>query len=213
MSLDHDPSSVRSRTTAREVHASLRRSPPTTPDGGTQTDAQLLKAICEGDESGLRAAVAEYGGFVYGMALLILRQSKLAEEVAHDTFVMLWRMPESFNRRDGSLKAFLTEVARNKAIDLVRYERMIRGEESPPAESPRWLETSLPIDTSSHGEDGLKIRRALNGMHRSVKEALFLAYFRGLTYREVSEVLEIREEKAKTRIRDALISLRSSVLR
>jgi RNA polymerase sigma-70 factor, ECF subfamily len=192
---------------------SVRRRRPKTSAGGTLSDAQVLKAICEGDEGGLRAAVAEYGDFVHGMALLILRQPKLAEQVAHDTFVMLWRKPESFNCRGGSLKSFLTEVARNKAIDLVRHEQIVRAEESLPAETPRWLETSLPTDTSRHGEDGIKIRTALNGLHRSKKEALFLAYFRGLTYREISEVLDIQEEKAKTNIRDALISLRSSMLR
>jgi RNA polymerase sigma-70 factor, ECF subfamily len=214
MKLDDDPSSVRSRSTGRpgEGDGSVRRRRPKTSAGGTLSDAQVLKAISEGDEGGLRSAVAEYGDFVHGMALLILRKPKLAEQVAHDTFVMLWRKPESFNSRGGSLKSFLTEVARNKAIDLVRHEQIVRAEESLPAETPRWLETSLPTDTSRHGEDGIKIRTALNGLHRSKKEALFFAYFRGLTYREISEVLDIQEEKAKTNIRDALISLRSSML-
>ena len=200
MNLDHDPSSVRERSTGH-----LRRSRPETSAGGTLTDAQVLKAIRQGDASGLRSAVAEYGGFVHGIALLILGQATLAEEVAHDTFVMLWRKPESFDRRGGSLKAFLIEVARNQAIDLVSREKTLRAEESLPTETPEWLETSLSTDASSHGEDGSRIRTALNGLHRPKKEALFLAYFRGLTYREISEVLDIREEEAKTRISDALI--------
>lgn len=213
MTLDDDPSSVRGRSRGRPGDGETsRRSRPKTSAGDTHTDAQVLKAICEGNEGGLRAAVAEYGGFVHGMALLILRQPKLAEQVAHDTFVMLWRNPENFNRRGGSLKSLLAEVARNKAIDLVRHEQIIRAEESLLTETPRWLETSLPTDTSRYGEDAIKMRTALNGLHRSKKEALLLAYFRGLTYREISEVLDIREEITKTMIRDALISLRSSVL-
>lgn len=214
MRLDDDPSSVRSRSIGRpgDGDASVRRSRPKTSAGAAHTDAQVLRAISEGDEGGLRAAVAEYGGFVNGMALLILRQPKLAEQVAHDTFVMLWRKPESFKRHGGSLKAFLTEEARNKAIDLVRHEQIIGAEESLPAETPKWLETSLPTDTSRHGEDGIKIRTALNSLHRSEKEALFLAHFRGLNYREVSDVLEVPEETVKTRIQDALSILRSSML-
>jgi RNA polymerase sigma-70 factor, ECF subfamily len=198
MILDDDSSCVRSR--------------PKTYADGTHTDAQVLKAICEGDEGGLRAAVAEYGDFVHGMALLILQQPQLAEQVAHDTFVMLWRKPESFNRHGGNLKAFLIESTRNKAIELLRQQQM-RAEKSRPAETPRRLETSLPTDTSSLGEGGIKIRTALNSLHPSKKEALLLAYFRGLTYRGISEVLDIREDEAKTRIRDALMSLRSSSVR
>jgi RNA polymerase sigma-70 factor, ECF subfamily len=183
-----------------------------TPAVGTKPEALLVRAINEGDEDGLRAAVTKYGGFVHGAALHILRHPMLAEEVAQDTFMMLWRKPESYNPHRGSLKAFLTAVARNKAIDVVRREQVIREKESLAAETTRWLERAMPTDASD-GEDGIAIRTALKCLPRSKREALFLAYFRGLTYREVSEVLDIPEGTAKTRIRDALIHLRSSMLR
>jgi RNA polymerase sigma-70 factor (ECF subfamily) len=179
---------------------------------GTNTDMSLVGAIGKGDERGLRAAVAKYGPFVHGVALHILRQPMLAEEVAQDTFVMLWRKPGSYNPHRGSLKAYLTAVARNKAIDAVRHEQMIREKESLAAETTTWLETAMPTDPSGC-EDGIVIRTALKSLPRSKRDALFLAYFRGLTYREVSEVLGIPVGTAKTRIRDALIHLRSSMVR
>jgi RNA polymerase sigma-70 factor (ECF subfamily) len=205
---------VRSRLTetAGNGEAIARRSRRKTSAVGTGTDALLVRAICEGDESGLRAAVAKYGAYVHGIALQVLRHPMLAEEVAQDTFVMLWRKPGSYDPHRGSLKAFLTAVARNKAIDGVRREQAIRKKESLVAETTSWLETTMPTDPSD-GLDGIGIRTALNSLPRLKKEALFLAYFRGLTYREVSEVLDIPEGTAKTRIRDALIHLRSSMLR
>ena len=212
MSLGHDPSTVRSRSTGRpEERDASRRGRPETSAVATHTDAQVLTAICEGDESGLRAAVAEYGDFVYGMALLILRQPKLAEEVAQDTFMVLWRKPQSFSRRSGSLKAFVTEIARNRAIELARHEQGIPAKESVAAETARCFEKSPPTATSSHGDDGIRTRTALNGLPRLEKEVLFLAYFRGLTYREISDVLEVPEGTAKTRIRDALDILSTPV--
>jgi RNA polymerase sigma-70 factor, ECF subfamily len=177
---------------------------------GTETEALLVSAICASDESGLRAAVDKYGAFVHGAAFQILRDPMLAEEVAQDTFMMLWRKPRVYNPHRGSLKAFLTAVARNKAIDVVRHEQVIRAKESPAVEMT-WLETAMPTDPSD-GEDGITIRTAVKSLPRLKKEALFLAYFRGLTYREVSEVLDIPEGTVKTRIRDALIRLRSSML-
>lgn len=179
---------------------------------GTKTDASLVRAISEGDADGLRATVAKYGPFVHGVALHILRHPMLAEEVAQDTFMALWRKPGSYNPHRGSLKAYLTAVARNKAIDAVRHEQVIREKESLAAETTRRLETAMPPDPSD-GEDGITIRTALKSLPQSKREALFLAYFRGLTYREVSEVLDIPVGTAKTRIRDALIHLRSSMVR
>jgi RNA polymerase sigma-70 factor (ECF subfamily) len=178
---------------------------------GTETDALLVTAICESDESGLRAAVAKYGALVHGVALQILKHPMLAEEVAQDTFVMLWRKPRSYNPHRGSLKAFLTAVARNKAIDVVRHEQVIRAKEALATETTGWLETAVPTNPSD-GEDGITLRTAVKSLPRLKREALFLAYFRGLSYREVSEVLDIPEGTVKTRIRDALIRLRSSML-
>lgn len=204
MSSDHDPSTVRSRSTGiPEERDASRRGRPETSAIGTDADAQVLTAICEGDESGLRAAVAEYGDFVYGMALLILRQPKLAEKVAQDTFVEFWQQAQSFSDRSGNLQITLTEIARNKAIDLAR-EQGTPARESLAAETARWLETSPPTATSSDGDGGIKARTALNGLPRLEREVLFLAYFRGLTYREMSDVLEIPEGTAITKIWDAL---------
>jgi RNA polymerase sigma-70 factor, ECF subfamily len=201
---------VQSRSTGRAGDGEViaRRSRPNISAVGTETDALLLRAMCEGDESGLRAAVAKYGASVHGIALQILRHPMLAEEVTQDTFVMLWQKPGSYDPRRGGLKAFLTGVARNKAIDVVRREQAIRKKESLVAETTSWLETAMSTDPSD-GLDGIRVRTALNNLPRLKREALFLAYFWGLTYREVSEVLDIPEGTAKTRIRDALIRLGS----
>lgn len=94
------------RTGGRRLER-VRRSRPRTSAAVAHTDARVLEAIWEGDESGLRATVAKYGGFVYGKALQILRHPVVAEEVTQDIFVMLWRKAGSLNPRRGSLKAFL----------------------------------------------------------------------------------------------------------
>jgi DNA-directed RNA polymerase specialized sigma24 family protein len=73
----------------------------------------------------------------------------------------------------GTLKAFLTAVVRNRAVDVVRREQVIRAKESLAAETTRWLETAMPTDPSE-GEDGITIRTALNRLPRLKKEALFL---------------------------------------
>src|SRR5918997_3600418 len=90
------------------------------------TDAELAARMMERDESALREVIRQFGGIVNGMARRVLADASLAEEVAQDTFIALWRRPGSFDPERGTLKAFLTSVARNKAIDLVRREESLK---------------------------------------------------------------------------------------
>jgi RNA polymerase sigma factor (sigma-70 family) len=87
-------------------------------------------AIVEGlrrrDEASLSKLIDEFGPLVLGVARRIVAEPFLAEEVAQDTFLTLWRRPERFDSGRGSLQTFLPSVARNKAIDLVRRENSLR---------------------------------------------------------------------------------------
>src|SRR3712207_122820 len=89
-------------------------------------DSGLAKRLLERDESALRLAIDLYGEVVFGMARRVLVDRTLAEEVAQDTFLALWRRPGAYDPSRGTLQAFLAGVARNKAIDAVRKEESAR---------------------------------------------------------------------------------------
>lgn len=167
-------------------------------------DAQLVDRLLARDDRALPEVIATHGAVVYGMARRIVRDATLAEEVAQDTFVALWRRPAAFDPERGSLKVFLVGVARNKAIDLVRREeRLRRTKESLLAE----VQSNLG-GTNESIEGTQDVRAALKGLTAIQREAIVLAYFGGRTYREVAEELGIPEGTAKTRLRDGLIKLR-----
>ncbi len=168
------------------------------------SDLDLIGGLVRREETALRTLITTHGKYVYGKALQILRNPNLAEEVAQDTFVTLWREPSRFDVSRGNLRSLLILIARNKSIDLVRHEEMIRYKESLPAEIAAWVEA--PPD--GRVGDELSVRTAIAKLPRSKREAIFLAYYRGLTYRQVAQELKIPEGTAKTRIRDALIKLK-----
>ena len=169
-------------------------------------DELLILGLREHDEEALRLIVRMYGKYVYGRALRISMAPVFAEEIAQDTFLALWQHPDRFDIRKGNLRSFLIGVARHKAIDLVRREQVVRSKESLAAEFAQWSEPS----SEGQVDDGLEVQSALSMLPRSKREAIFLVYFKGLTFREVAEMLQIPEATAKTRIRDALIKLRTS---
>ena len=169
-------------------------------------DLDLARRLLDRDETALRRAIDLYGDLVFGMARRILVDQTLAEEVAQDTFLALWRRPGAFDASRGTLQAFLAGIARNKAIDAVRKEESARrtrdalmAEQEVPSGRPRGNE---------YVEERYEMLAALRELSEVQREAIVLAYFGGRTYREVADELGIPEGTAKTRLRDGLTRLR-----
>jgi len=170
-------------------------------------DLALVERLARRDESALQALIDAYGRFVYGKALRIARDTGLAEKIAQDALLVLWWQPERFDPSKGSLRSFLIGVARFKAIDAVRNEDPIPRQESLVAEMSAWVDE--PIDSGD--DNGSIMGEAVAKLPAPQREAIFLAYFGGLNYREMARSLGIPEGTAKTRIRDALHGLRSAL--
>jgi RNA polymerase sigma-70 factor (ECF subfamily) len=172
-------------------------------------DARLAQRLAERDQSALREAISAYGRIVHGLARRILAEASLAEEVAQDTFLALWRRPGAFDPERGTLQSFLLGVARNKAIDLVRREESLRRTRdalmSEVETSSSDAQTDEPLSAVEEREH---VKTALEQLSPLQREAIILAYFGGRTYREVAVELGIPEGTAKTRLRDGLIKLR-----
>ena len=171
-----------------------------------RSDEQVVQRLLARDERALEEVIEAHSPFIYGLAQRVLGDPALAEEVAQDTFLALWRRPGAFEPGRGSLRAFLLGVARNKAIDLVRRERRLsRTKEALMAEAQGQSEASGADETIVNSDE---IRAALAGLSEVQKQALVLAYFGGRTYREVADELRIPEGTAKTRLREGLANLR-----
>ena len=155
----------------------------------------------------LEEIVGLYGPRVFAVARRILRNEAMAEEVAQDTFLAYWRNPSAFVPEKGSLGPWLASVARNKAIDLVRKEER----RSAGVTELTDLDHAEMFFAGPDADMALVVREAVSHLTYLQREALFLAYFEGLTYREVALHLGIPEGTAKTRLRDALGRLRSAL--
>jgi RNA polymerase sigma-70 factor (ECF subfamily) len=172
-------------------------------------DARLAERLLARDEEALRTVIATYGRIVFGVARRVVAEASLAEEVAQDTFLALWRRPGAFDPDRGSLQSFLAGVARNKAVDLVRREESLRRTKDALVAE---MESESP-DPDAGGSSGDveerdEVKSALVQLSPLQREAILLAYWGGRTYREVAVELGIPEGTAKTRLRDGLAKLR-----
>lgn len=173
---------------------------------GPFTDDALVAGLTDRQTWALRALIESCGPYVYKRATQIVRDAHLAEEIAQDTLLVLWWDPQRFDPAKGSLKSFLMGVTRNKAIDRIRHEEVVRSAESTLTESTEFFN----IASADHRiEQSMVVGAALSKLPAAKREALFLAYYRGFTFKQVAQVMKIPEGTAKSRIRDSLVTLRA----
>ena len=173
------------------------------------TDALLTARLAAGDDRALAEAYDQLGSAVYGAALRVLGQWTAAQDVAQDVFVELWSHPDRYDPAAGSLRTYLTVLARRRAIDVVRSElRRIARQERNHRLTPQQGIAS-PSDEVEAAEAAGVVRAAVRLLPGSQREVVELAYFGGLSYREVALAIGIPEGTAKSRLRLALAKLES----
>jgi RNA polymerase sigma-70 factor (ECF subfamily) len=170
----------------------------------------LLARIRAGDEDALAAAYDLHGGLVFGLARRVTRDEQLAGEITQDVFAYLWELPGRVDPGRGSLRSYLAVVTHRRAVDEIRRnERRVRIESSTAiaghAEGP---EASV-VDATAAAWGRDKLTAALNALPDEQRRAVELAYYDGLTYRQVASVLGIPEGTAKSRLRLAIARLRT----
>lgn len=170
--------------------------------GVETSDLGLVRLVAAGEEDALRTVMARHGGLVFGLARRVLGDPTLAEEAAQDCFVALWKAPERFDPERGALRDYLAGIVKKKAIDVLRRERHRSRLVYDVVDRP-----SPPESESVETHD--LVRSSLEKLPSLQREAIFLAYFAGFTYKEVAETLAIPEGTAKTRLRDGLLRLRA----
>ena len=105
------------------------------------SDEALLAGLASGDADEAAAFVRRFQRRVYGLALTILRDADLADDVAQETFVRAWRHAAGYDPRRGQVAAWLLTIARNVAIDRAGTRRI------PPAD-PDVIASRLELATT-----------------------------------------------------------------
>jgi RNA polymerase sigma-70 factor (ECF subfamily) len=173
------------------------------------TDALLASRLAAGDDRALAEVFDRFGRTVYGAALRIVGDGASAQDVVQDVFVELWSHPDRYDPAVGPLSTYLVLMTRHRAMDLVRSElrRIARQERHHRLAPVQRLES--PGEEVLAADAASTIRAAVRLLPDGQRRVVELAYFEGLTYREVALAAGIPEGTAKSRLRLALAKLES----
>jgi RNA polymerase sigma-70 factor (ECF subfamily) len=171
------------------------------------TDDALLTGLASGGPDVGLAFVRRFQRQVFGVALAVVGDPSLAEDVAQQTFERAWRRASSFDANRGSVRTWLTTIAHNLAIDAVRSRKPTPID---PSDLVRLLGTAPdePEQRSLRTEETNQLRAAIRGLPPDQARAIVMAGVYGLTAQEVAHAEGIPLGTAKTRIRAAMTKLR-----
>jgi RNA polymerase sigma-70 factor, ECF subfamily len=161
-------------------------------------------------EAALSALYDRYARTVYGVGLKILGNRSLAEDLVQEVFLKVWRSADTFDSSRGSFSTWLYRVTRSCALDLYRKRasRVRQVPDGDPHISAAMDSSAGPQEVVDESWLSWRVSRALEALDAPHREVIELAYFGGLSQREVSERTGVPLGTVKTRTASAFRRLR-----
>ena len=175
------------------------------------SDDALLAGLATNDADAALAFIRRFQRRVFGLAVSIVGDAALAQDVAQEAFTRAWRNAPAFDPRRGSVASWLLTITRNAAIDATRLRRADPMDPSALVNLELASGDATPADIAAVSDDVRRLRRAVLALPEDQRRAIVLAAICGRTAREIGEREDIPIGTAKTRIRAAMLKLRAAM--
>ncbi len=175
----------------------------------------MLERIKKGEESALEALYDAAASRVYGLAVKIVNNPELAEEVVGDVFLQVWRKARDFDAERAVPLAWLLMICRSRALDKLRREKRItknqcRHDENAESEV---MNVKSPLETLSSNEMSGYVHEALLQLNDQQRQLIMLAFYKGMSHQEISDYTGDPLGTVKSGIRRAQILLKQIMSR
>jgi RNA polymerase sigma-70 factor, ECF subfamily len=174
----------------------------------------LLSRVALQDRAALRSLYDATAGRLLAIVQRMLDDRAMAEDVIQDTFVTVWQRAAQFPQLRTSPLAWLTTIARHRAIDLMRKRK--------PETSLTWQDddgqehqhdvaddSGTPQDQLQGRQDDSRLSHCVGTLDEAPRQAVLLAYYEGLTHEELAARLQRPLGTVKTWVRRSLLQLKT----
>ena len=196
------------------MSAASGRAPEPYEEGMDPNDAleAQLAAIGRGDRRAFAELYAATSPQLFALLLRMLQRRDWAEEALQDCYVRIWQKSDSYTPERGAPLAWLTTIARYRALDLLRARRPEVNESAFDEEQPSPLERADEAQGPEAGamqREGIgRLEDCMNGLIEEQRTSVLLAYYEGYTHSELARRMKAPMGTVKSWVRRGLLQLR-----
>lgn len=174
---------------------------------------QLLAATARGDRDRFHDLYRQTSSVLFAVALKVLRDRPLAEDVLQETFVQIWHRAGEYHADRGTVMVWLTTLVRYRAIDVIRKRRTPLSKRLADTEMAEQNisedDPKSPLGAAMAGQEASHVRDCLKHLNEKQQRSIYLAFFRGLTHLELAQYLAEPLGTVKARVRRGLFKLKT----
>ncbi|OMC32358.1 RNA polymerase subunit sigma [Mycobacterium sp. GA-1841] len=168
----------------------------------------VLRRVARQDAAAFAALYDTTHARLFGLVSRILRDPGYSEETTQEVYLQVWRNAASFDPAEGSAMAWLVTIAHRRAVDRVRSEQAAHRRDHRYATTSAEPPADVVVERATLSEEHRQVVECLDGLSDAQRDCIELAYYRGLTYPQVSERIAVNLATVKSRIRNGLQHLR-----
>lgn len=187
--------------------------------GTSSTDLELMERVASYDSKALEALYNRYSPLLYTVIKKMVAEESLSENVLSDVFVIIWRKANLFDFHTANVYTWLVTLARNKAADTIRRaksEGKVKGYTDEYEDEfiiPRLSKAIDPLDLKTALSLKDSVESALNSLTEAQQYVIYLAYYEGLTQKEIASKLNIPYPTVKSKVKIALSNLKENLIK
>ena len=178
-----------------------------------ETDLELVRRISARDGGAFETLYQRYAPACYGVALRVLHQAFLAQEVVHDAFLAMWNAPDAYDPTRGPFRSYLLSLVHHRAVDAVRREERLRARERRANPEPPAVEDVMEAvaEEADLADRRRQVKEALASLPEEQRRLVELMYFRGWTQSRIADEEGIPIGTVKSRVFAAMRRLREAL--
>ncbi|MHA7294359.1 ECF RNA polymerase sigma factor SigK [Arthrobacter sp. HLT1-21] len=173
------------------------------------TLVELLYKTGQGNEEAFTLFYRNTAGRVHGLARRVIRDPDLSSDTSQEVYLQVWRTAALYDPSVGSPMAWLMMITHRRAVDRVRSEQSATNRAARYGVAVLVTDYDCTVETVMHRVEVESVVGCLKTLTSMQRESIQLAYYGGLTYREVAETLGVPLSTVKSRIKDGLLRLKT----